>query len=162
MEELIHLQNLCLNRSNFLQEMIESDWNFLINFWFNKQIPITPCSTGYRPQTKLREGNVFTPVCDYVNRRGVHVWQGAACQGVCMSGGMYVREHVRQGVYVAGEGVHGRGGCAWQGRVCMACIVGGHVWQGVHGSGACVTGEMEVKWAVCILLECILVRRFFL
>ena len=22
----------------------------------------------YRPQTKLREGNVFTPVCDYVHR----------------------------------------------------------------------------------------------
>ena len=41
------------------------------------------------PQTKLREGNVFTPVCDSVHRgslaKGVSVWedsvQGGLCQG---------------------------------------------------------------------------------
>ena len=36
-------------------------------------------SSFYRPQTKLREGNVFTPVCDSVRgrgalSRGVSVW----------------------------------------------------------------------------------------
>ena len=44
----------------------------------------------YRPQTKLREGYVFTGVCDFVHRGRVWLW------GVCM---------------VAG-GMRGCGGCA--------------------------------------------------
>ena len=32
-----------------------------------------------RPETKLREGNVFTAVCDYVHRGGL-------CSGVSLSG----------------------------------------------------------------------------
>ena len=45
---------------------------------------------NYRPQTKLREGNVFTPVCDSVNRgRGVSV-QGGLCPmaSLCPVGGI--------------------------------------------------------------------------
>ena len=34
----------------------------------------------YRPQTKLREGNVFTPVCDSVHKEGLWPW-GGTCQG---------------------------------------------------------------------------------
>ena len=30
------------------------------------------CFAHYHPQTKLREGDVFTPVCDSVHRWGVH------------------------------------------------------------------------------------------
>ena len=39
----------------------------------------------YRPQTKLREGNVFTPVCDPVHTGGVSV-QGGLCSGVSVWG----------------------------------------------------------------------------
>ena len=56
----------------------------------------------YRPQTKLREGNVFTLVCDSVHR------------GMCMAGG-----HMCQG------GIHGKGH-VWQG----ACMARGHWWWG--------------------------------
>ena len=55
----------------------------------------------YHPQTKLREGNVFAPVCDSVHKggrggghawRGVHngkgVWQRVSMVGqTCMAGG---------------------------------------------------------------------------
>ena len=34
----------------------------------------------YRPQTKLREGNVFTPACDSVHRGGLCPG-GFLCQG---------------------------------------------------------------------------------
>ena len=47
----------------------------------------------YRPQTKLREGNVFKPVYDSVHRGVGHVWQGNAWQGgVCGRGGMCAGE----------------------------------------------------------------------
>ena len=52
-------------------------------------------SNYYRPQTKLREGNVFTGVCDSVHgmgvpscsQGGVCSWGGAWSQGVCSCGG---------------------------------------------------------------------------
>ena len=115
------------------------------------------------PATKLRQGNIFTSMCQEFCPQGGggHVWQGGACmagkhawwgecmvgvggmcgggmhgRGVCMGGGMHGRR-----VCMAG-GVCGRG-CAWQG-VCMA---GGHAWQ----------EEWQLQWAVHILLECILV-----
>ena len=86
--------------------------------------------------TKLRQGYIFTGVCDSVHGeggsvggRGGHAWQG---------GRVWQGEHARQGACVAGgyvwkEGIHGRGAC-----MSGACIAGGHMWQGgVHGMGAC-------------------------
>ena len=71
----------------------------------------------YRPQTKLRKGDGFTPVCQsFCSQRG-HAWQGA-----CVA-----------------RGIRGRGVCV----VGAACVVGGHVWQGgMCGRGACVAGGM--------------------
>ena len=44
-------------------------------------------SSFYRPQTKLREGNVFTPVCDSVD--GVGSVQGGFCPGgLCSEGAL--------------------------------------------------------------------------
>ena len=40
----------------------------------------------YRPQTKLQEGNVFTPVYDSVHREGVSQ-DGMGRRGVCVGGG---------------------------------------------------------------------------
>ena len=63
------------------------------------------------------------------------------------------RGHAWQGVCMAGEGKHAsRGDCmvgdAWQ----------GHVWQGaMHGRGCARQEKQQLQWAVCILLECILV-----
>ena len=57
----------------------------------------------YHPQTKLREGNVFTHVCDSVHGggglwpRGVSVWEGFVQGGLC-PGGVSV-----QGVSVQGD-----------------------------------------------------------
>ena len=55
-------------------------------------------------------------------------------KGVCVAGGMHGR-----GVCMA-EGVHSRG----------------HAWE-----GACVQERWPLKWAVSIVLECILVADFF-
>ena len=56
----------------------------------------------YCLQTKLREGNVFTPVCQSVHRGAC--MQGACVVGACMAGDM-----------------HGR---------CMAGGAWGHAWWG--------------------------------
>ena len=87
--------------------------------------------TCYRPQTKLRKDNVFTPVC-----QSFCSWGGMCGRGECVAGGVHGREHVCQGGCMV-EGMHGRG----------ACVVEGHVWQGaymaegMHGRGACMVGE---------------------
>ena len=62
----------------------------------------------YRPQTKLREGIVFTPVCDSVHRGGaggggVNSGGQALGGGVCMAKGMHGRKHVCGGGGCAGE-----------------------------------------------------------
>ena len=97
--------------------------------------------------TKLRQGNIFTSLCqEFCPQGGMHgrgacvvggyVWQGGhAWQGACMVGGMHGRE-----VCIAG-GVHGRGTCmagghAWQGGMCGR----GNVWWGGAWEGACMAG----------------------
>ena len=72
----------------------------------------------YRPQTKLREGNLFTPVCqsfcsqgDVHGRRSVH-GRGCAWQGTCVAGGGM------------------RGGGVWAGE--MATEAGGTHPTGMH------------------------------
>ena len=52
--------------------------------------------------------------------RGGHAWWGHAWLG-----GLHGRGHAWQaacmvGACTAREGVYGKGGCAWQGRVCIA------------------------------------------
>ena len=76
----------------------------------------------YRLQTKLRKGNVFTPVC-----------QSFCSQGACMAGGM------------CGGGMHGGG--VWQG-VCMAgaCVVGACMAGSMHGGGHVWWGGACVDW----------------
>ena len=70
---------------------------------------------------------------------GEHAWWGACmARGACMAGGMY------------GKGACTAGGHVWQGA-CVAggsCMAGGHAWL-LH---------MVNERAVCILLECILVK----
>ena len=74
------------------------------------------------------------------------MWQGACIAGgVCMAGGMHGGGHVWQGACMAGgawQGVHG----------------GGHAWQGVYMAGGVSQEKWPLQWAVCILLECILVK----
>ena len=64
----------------------------------------------YHLQTKLREGNVFTPVC-----QSFCLWGACMMKGVCM---------------VKGQCVWPRGGVHGEGGVCMA--KGGHTWQRGH------------------------------
>ena len=114
-------------------------------------------------------------------RGWVHPWLGVCVVGAGMAGGMHGREGVCgrgyawqvgawQGACMAG-GVDGKG-CAWQG----VCITGGmhgrgNVWQGACVQGACMAGQCvwwgwqekwPLQWAVCILLECILVKLTFI
>ena len=47
---------------------------------------------NYHPQTKLREGSVFTPVCDSVHRGGgvsQHAMGRGSAQGGCLARGVY-------------------------------------------------------------------------
>ena len=95
------------------------------------------------PATKLRQGNIFTRVCQEFCPQG-----GGAC--VVGGVGMCGRGYVWQGACVAG--VYVAGGCAW----CMVggmhgrgvCMAGGHAWQGgvwqggMHGRGACMAEGM--------------------
>ena len=103
-------------------------WQCTYNNVNNFTIPVNVYN--YRPQTKLWEGNVFTPVCDSVHghvwqrgsvwQGGLHggwvcVWQGHVWWEACMAGGLCVAE----GACVAG------GGCA--------CRINGH-WSGQYAS----------------------------
>ena len=73
--------------------------------------------------------------------------------GACMAGGMHGRGTCMAGGHAWQGGMHDRGGM--HGR--------GHVWQGVcmaggmHGRGHAWQERWSLQWAVCILLECILV-----
>ena len=114
--------------------------------------------TFYHPQTKLREGNVFTAVCDSVHRGPV---ERAVCKtkgGLCGKGAVH-----GEGVSMV-KGVHDEGGpyvskgCAWQGG--HVCVTGGYAWLGRHvwkGRGTCMQDKRLLKQAVHILLENILV-----
>ena len=114
---------------------------FHFSKWHGQEIDIFT----WFEQTKLREGNVFTPVCDSVHRgslfRGFSV-QGGLCPGVSLSRGVsvqWVSVQGWQGVSVWGGGVLSRR------DLC-------------HGDPP---GMMEER-TVRILLECILVSKMFI
>ena len=90
--------------------------------------PRGPLDPHLHPQTKLRKGNVFTPVCQSFCSQGACMAGGHEWHGVCMAGGhAWQRGHVWQGACVVGE-----------------CMVGGHVWQGgMHGRGTCMAGGIH-------------------
>ena len=94
------------------------------------------------PTMKLRQGNIFTSVCQEFCPQGGHAWQ----RGVCMVGGHAWQGDVCGRGECVGGSMHGRGH-VWQG----ACMVGRwHTWQGVHnrgsmhGRGACMAGKMAM------------------
>ena len=84
----------------------------------------------YRPQTKLREGYVFTGVCDFVHRGGVHGCGGCAwLHGACVVVG---------GAWLLGghAWLQGGGGLAWLWGVGGRCVwLGGHAWLLGGGRG---------------------------
>ena len=69
----------------------------------------TNISYFHRPQTKLREGDVFTPVCDSVHRgsmhdRGAwHAWQGSMYGG---GRGFHARETATEAGGIHPTGMH--------------------------------------------------------
>ena len=81
------------------------------------------------PTMKLRQGYVFTGICDSVHEGDMHSRDDLHSRGVCVAGGMHYKGACMTEACVAG-GVHGRGH-AWQGS-CMVGGVhgGGHAWQG--------------------------------
>ena len=117
----------------------------------------------YRPQTKLREGNVFTGVClstEWISPwvGGGHLWYqvhswgsgGWVCPGVSMPQVRWVCPcevgMSRWGGYVSGVGMS-RGG--------YVHLVGSHHAPRYMGPG--ILRDTVHKWAICILLECSLV-----
>ena len=80
-----------------------------VNTMFLYEANLVKCERSLPSATKLRQGNISTPVCHSVHGGG-HAWWGA-----CMAGGM----RGMGAAYVAW-------GSAWQG----ACVTGGCVWQG--------------------------------
>ena len=87
------------------------------------------CTTRFSvflpPATKLRQGNVFTPICQsFCSQGGMHGW-GCAWQGGSCGGGV-----CDQGVCVWSEGMHGWG-CALRGGMHGGDVHDrGHAWQG--------------------------------
>ena len=103
------------------------------------------------PANVVREGYVFTLVCDSVNRGGMHgCSQGGMCgcsEGVCgCSGGLACMVAPGGHVWLL------KGGCAWLLRGVHGCLGGGHVWDMMRYR------DMVNERAVRILLECILVK----
>ena len=88
------------------------------------------------PATKLRQGYIFTGMCDSVHRGG-GAWSGGAWPGGCMVPG---------------------GGCAWSRGMpglgeCL--VLGGGAWSGGPGE---TPPRWLLLWVVRILLEFILVE----
>ena len=79
----------------------------------------------YCLQTKLREGNVFTPVCQSVHRGAC--MQGACVVGACMAGDMHGR------CMAGGAWGHAWWGNAWQGGMhptgMHSCLMSDFVWN---------------------------------
>ena len=117
----------------------------------------------YRPQMKLREGYVFTGVCDSVNRGVCMVGGMCGCWGECM----VVRGHARMwGLCVVVGGMHGCRG-VWLQGTCMlqgACVVGISVgrlffwqfsWQGyifLQTNVSYRSMELKMIWSIGLLL----------
>ena len=87
----------------------------------------------YRPQKKLRKGNVFTPICQSFCSRG---------GGACVAGG----------IMAGGDMYGGEGGLGWQ-RACVmrACVAGG----GVRGRrDALCNGQYASYWNAFSSVSC--------
>ena len=109
----------------------------------------------YRPQTKLRKGNVFRSVC-LSRRGGVVSWRQGAVKGDAMKGVLW-RGSIKGGAVK---------GCG--------CLEWGGSWGGCHGGGSMKEGVLwkGVLWrnphflvnkqVVRILLECFLVKYVFM
>ena len=96
----------------------------------------TPYTHIYCLQTKLREDNVFTPVCDSVHGRGVSV-QGGLCRG---GGGREVSRGISiQGVLTPQYG--GRSGATYP--------TGMHSCFGTFWWSDCVH-SVDLIWSSCI------------
>ena len=154
----------------------------LRTFWAVTAL-LDPPLNIYRPLTKLREGYVFTGVCDSVHRGGVHVW--LLWGHTWLLGGMCGCS--REGAWLLLGGMFGccqkacvvapGGGYVWLLWGSMCGCFGGHVWLLLEGyvvaprrhawlllGGAWDMtryGDTINKRAVCILLECILVKNLF-
>ena len=120
----------------------------------------------YRPQTKLREGYVFTGVCDSVHRGGGGI-------PACTAG---LQAHTREGGSW-GSGLEGSAGPHLRGK--LRGLAGGVSRPTLRGSPGphpgvsrptssgvsrhtpTPTSRRLLLWAVRILLECILVICFF-
>ena len=91
-----------------------------INLFFMTQFF---CKQFLPPATKLRQGNIFTSMCQEFCLQ----W-GVCCRGMCMAGACIV------------GGMHGRGAC-----MVGACVAGGAVWQ---GGGLCGRGCAWWQWGM--------------
>ena len=101
----------------------------------------------YPPSTKLRQGNVFTPVCDSVHR------------GVSVQGDLFSKEgSLSKGVSVQGALCPG-GLCLGGGGLSRGVSVWGISVQGGLCQGGLCQGDPQNGYvrSVRILLECILV-----
>ena len=127
------------------------------------------------PATKLGQGNVFTGVCDSVNR-GVSSPGGGVCYGgawsdgggVCSRGGVPALGGwcLFRGVSALGGGVCSQGVSALGGGVCSGGCLLSEGWcllPGVSAPGGVPGGDppgRSLLRAVRILLECILVTLY--
>ena len=96
----------------------------------------------YRQKTKLREGNVFTPVCDSVHRggslsRGVSV-KGGLCPGFSVKGGPCPGFSVKGGPCP---------GFSVKGGLCPGFSVKGGPYPGFSVKGVlCPGGQGVTRW----------------
>ena len=123
--------------------------SYCIIFWSHKFLKYLP------PAMKLGQGNVFRSVCQEFCPGG-HAWKGGMCgRGACMVGGMCGSGRAwwggmcgrgvhGRGACMAGRGMHGREGHAWQG----ACMAGSMHGRGCAWQGACVADTTRYsQWA---------------
>ena len=112
---------------------------------------------NYRSQTRLREGNVFTPVCDSVHWEGGLCIEGISVQVVSVWGSRS-KGSLCLGVSVQGQSLSRRSRS--KGSLCLGVSVQGvSVQGGFSVPGGLFKGDpwYDKGWIVRILMEGILV-----
>ena len=114
------------------------------------------------PATKLRQGNVFTPVCDSFHRGGLCP-VGSLSKGVLCPGGSLSREVCVQ-VGLCPRGLCPGGLCPGslrqRGSLSRGSLLRGSLSRGVSVQGTSSVRETPTygnMWTISILLECIFV-----
>ena len=136
--KLVHLRTHTSTSPQIMLPSSSGHWNTYS--WQTSSTHPTGMLSCYYPLTKLREGNVFTPVCHSVHMGVVCIPECTWAEGMWWKRGVYPSMHLDRG---CGEGGVAKGGCEVRGdgkggrttpwtQLVMAIKAGGTHPTGMH------------------------------